>query len=243
PPLFRSRRQHPVRPDLRSDPVPAGPHRVHVTSPGGHCRRLCFLRYVRHGFLFLRAFAPPPLRGFVTTTRALTPARRLFGSREHAHRPSRAGLPASCATPSSPFRLHPPDGPHRRFGTLPVIDGGPGGPPRDFTFPTQAHRAHPAVSSSSSYGLVIHLRLLSTPSHDDAVTAGYRPGERLAWEDLHLSDVAPLQAHVGCLRRRQMREEAVGNERRRVCFCRRLSFPTASSRTAKLRLAPNPRGS
>ena len=31
-----------------------------------------------------------------------------------------------------------------------------------------------AESSSSSYGPVIHLRLLPTPSHDDAVTIGYK---------------------------------------------------------------------
>jgi hypothetical protein len=31
-----------------------------------------------------------------------------------------------------------------------------------------------AESSSSSYGLAVHLRLLSTPSRDDAVTLGYK---------------------------------------------------------------------
>jgi hypothetical protein len=34
---------------------------------------------------------------------------------------------------------------------------------------------HQAESSSSSYGLVSHLRLLSTPPHGDAVTFGFRP--------------------------------------------------------------------
>jgi len=54
---------------------------------------------------------------------ALTPARRLFGSREHEHRPYfRAGLPASCVMPSWPFRLHPPDVPRPRFPTLPLSE-------------------------------------------------------------------------------------------------------------------------
>ena len=33
----------------------------------------------------------------------------------------------------------------------------------------------PAELRSSSYGPMIHLRLLSTPPHGDAVTFGYRP--------------------------------------------------------------------
>ena len=32
-----------------------------------------------------------------------------------------------------------------------------------------------AVSSSSSYGLVVHLLLLPTPPHGDAVSFGYKP--------------------------------------------------------------------
>jgi hypothetical protein len=34
---------------------------------------------------------------------------------------------------------------------------------------------HQAESSSSSYGLVSHLRLLPTPPRGDAVTFGFRP--------------------------------------------------------------------
>src|SRR5437588_10657861 len=39
----------------------------------------------------------------------------------------------------------------------------------------QARRSHPAVSSSSSYGLVVHLLLLSTTHRCVAVAFGYRP--------------------------------------------------------------------
>jgi hypothetical protein len=45
----------------------------------------------------------------------------------------------------------------------------------DFTISQQARRSHPAETGSSSYGLIVHLLLLSTPPHDDAVTVGYRP--------------------------------------------------------------------
>ena len=44
-----------------------------------------------------------------------------------------------------------------------------------FAIPTQARRQHLAESSSSSYGLVVHLPLLSTPPRGGAVTVGYRP--------------------------------------------------------------------
>ena len=104
----------------------------------------------------------------------------------------------------SPFRRHPPDAPHDRFPTLPlsVVDfhvvsasrchclfhlvalrGRSGLTPTAVTdSPWSGLRhllagspPHPAVSRSSSYGLVIHLLLLPTPPHGDAVTIGYRP--------------------------------------------------------------------
>ena len=39
----------------------------------------------------------------------------------------------------------------------------------------QARQDHQAESGSSSYGLLVHLQLLSTPPHGDAVTFGFRP--------------------------------------------------------------------
>ena len=45
----------------------------------------------------------------------------------------------------------------------------------DFAFDRQARRLRPAVSSSLSYGLVVHLLLLSTTHRCVAVAFGYRP--------------------------------------------------------------------
>ena len=45
----------------------------------------------------------------------------------------------------------------------------------DFALKWQARRLRPAVSSSLSYGLVVHLLLLSTTHRCVAVAFGYRP--------------------------------------------------------------------
>ena len=65
----------------------------------------------------------------------------------------------------------------RGFNTLPLSPtafpparAGPG-----FVVGTQTRRAHEAESSSSSYGLVIRLLVLSTPPCGDAVPFSYRP--------------------------------------------------------------------
>lgn len=91
-------------------------------------------------------------------------------------------------TTASPFH-------HDRFGTLLHRRGLPRRSPwetykrpRDFPVTRSRVRTSPGVSptglaesSSYSYGLVIHLRLLSTFSHENAVTTvGYRP-VTLAW--------------------------------------------------------------
>src|SRR4030042_4304655 len=52
----------------------------------------------------------------------------------------------------------------------------------------------PAESSSSSYGPAVHLQLLSTPSHEDAVTFGYNVQTQLG-KDSHPADSIHLQAH------------------------------------------------
>ena len=44
------------------------------------------------------------------------------------------------------------------------------------------------------YGLIVHLRLLSTPPRGDAVTFGYGVPE-YPGKDLHLADSMQLQAH------------------------------------------------
>ena len=66
-----------------------------------------------------------------------------------------------------------PAGAFTRYPSAPV-----GSPPRGgsrFRHSTQAHRSRPAVSSSSSYGLVTPRRLLSTSPRGDAVIVGYGP--------------------------------------------------------------------
>ena len=80
-----------------------------------------------------------------------------------------------------PFRLQPPVAPYHRFITLPLslID-------LLLFFSQRSGLRHSlagsplqqAESSLLSYGLAFHLPLLPTPSHDDAVTVGYRFGKR-----------------------------------------------------------------
>ena len=114
-------------------------------------------------------FAPRPLQAL----------HRYYGrSDSHAvSRSSRVGLPASHTSPSRPFRLQPPSArPRRRFRTLPISA-------TDSPLPHGSRLRHfhagsptaQAESSSSSYGLVVHLLLLPTPPRDDAVAVGYRP--------------------------------------------------------------------
>jgi len=49
-------------------------------------------------------------------------------------------------------------------------------------------------SSSLSYGLVVHLQLLSTPFRKDAVTFGYND-QIIIGKDFHLSDLVRSKAH------------------------------------------------
>jgi hypothetical protein len=49
-------------------------------------------------------------------------------------------------------------------------------------------------SSSLSYGLVVHLQLLSTPFRKDAVTFGYND-QIIIGKDFHLSDSVRSKAH------------------------------------------------
>jgi len=63
-----------------------------------------------------------------------------------------------------------------------------------FVFTYQTRRNHPAESGSLSFGLVVHLLLLSTLPHGNAVAFGYRLWH-LPEEDSHLSVWLRLQAH------------------------------------------------
>ena len=66
-----------------------------------------------------------------------------------------------------------PDAPFARYPLVAPVSCLTTG--RDFARSTQAHRSRPALSSSSSYGLVTPRRLLSTSPCGDAVTVGYGP--------------------------------------------------------------------
>src|SRR2546425_10652738 len=73
-----------------------------------------------------------------------------------------------------PFHLQPPGIPPSSLcHATPQRHGCPRG--SDFAPGMQARQACPAESSSSSYGLVVHLLLLSTPPLGDAVAFSFRP--------------------------------------------------------------------
>jgi hypothetical protein len=68
-----------------------------------------------------------------------------------------------------------------------------------FAFAEQARHHSRPNRVHWRYGLIVHLRLLSTPPHGDAVTLGYEVPEHFG-EDLHLADSMQLQAHSATLR-------------------------------------------
>ena len=87
-----------------------------------------------------------------------------------------------------------------------------------FTTASQARRVlNRAESSSSSCGLVSHLRLLPTPPHGDAVTFGFQAGERMPGEDLNLSERVRLRAH-GALASRRLFSSVLMSFDVRECF-------------------------
>ncbi len=115
---------------------------------------------------FLRPLAPRALPRFNATMGALTPAR--------LSPPDRS--PRFMYTTFRPFRLQPPNAPPPPLShATPQRDGSPASTGPGFATRLQARRIRPAESSSSSYGLVVHLQLLPTPPRGDAVTFGYRP--------------------------------------------------------------------
>ena len=87
-----------------------------------------------------------------------------------------AGLPDSRGSPSCPFRLHPPSAPlSSLLHATPQLVESPALTGLGFAIHSQARRHRPAESSLLSYGWIVHLLLLPTPPHGDAVAFGYRP--------------------------------------------------------------------
>ena len=64
-----------------------------------------------------------------------------------------------------------------------------------FAFGVQARHDGRPNRVDWCYGLIVHLRLLSTPPRGDAVTIGYGVPEHPG-KDLHLADSMQLQAHT-----------------------------------------------
>ena len=137
-------------------------------------------------------FAPGPLRPFVATTGALTPARpaRSRGALRRSA-PSTSRSPGFTPSAFRLFRLPAPaHAPPRPVGARSPISGSD----RDYFLsglsslselgasPLLRRLATRSAESSSgsspfgetSYGLVVHLLLLPTPSRDDAVAVGYK---------------------------------------------------------------------
>jgi hypothetical protein len=124
----------------------------------------------------LEPFAPPALPGFIATMAPLTPAAPLL-------RP--AGLIASWIKPSDrSVSKHPSSS--RSLGLLPRTDMPPDRLLRSRPTHSAGLRWRTEASPSGSrlattkdriefvsYGPVVHLLVLSTPSHEDAVPLGY----------------------------------------------------------------------
>ena len=158
----------------------------HLRSSSLHRYRLhasTFLPPVpRHGFA-IRTCGPHCGRG---TMKALTPA--------PVHRRGRSPRLPRCTV--LPFRLQPRRAPRYGFvhhASLP-------GPVTRLRLERAGSPLHAAESSSSSYGPTVHLRLLSTPPHDDAVTFGYGAVAD-SDTDLHRADTTPSRAHSSPRRR------------------------------------------
>src|SRR5262245_29266753 len=108
-------RQHAPCPDRAFRPTPAEQDVSVLYSRFRHSRRLLFTGFGHGASIVLRPFAPPALPGFIATTNALTPERRLFlpvgspsGSPAHEHRSVRSGLSVSRIWSSEhPVPNHP----------------------------------------------------------------------------------------------------------------------------------------
>jgi hypothetical protein len=140
-------------------------------------------------------FAPGPLRPFFATMGALTPARSaavVLGCLPGDHPCGSCAARSPRFTPLAfpPFRLQPPaeaptspghvtrrrvePRPHPTTGSFPNGNSGL----RHCTAGSPPHAGRIEFSFlpywEASCGLVVHLLLLPTPSHDDAVAVGYR---------------------------------------------------------------------
>ena len=111
-------------------------------------------------------FAPSPLRDFLATPGALTPAGHspTLGQVSLIHASGRLIILSPTPLGLPPSLSHPTP---QRVGLLTRVSPG-------FTFSPQARQLSGRIAFVS-YGLIVHLLLLPTPPHGDAVAVGYRP--------------------------------------------------------------------
>jgi len=169
-----------------------------------HCPRFLFIRFDHTASTFLHPFAPRALPRFFARIGALTPAAGASRppclrqvSLIHTARPSLHSVTKHLMRPAIAFPLPaqrdrlPEDYSHAiallfRSGLRHLSAGS---------------SQHTAESCSSSYGLQVRLRLLSTPPRGDAVTFGYRerasPGRGLSPLGARLLSGARIPASAG----------------------------------------------
>jgi hypothetical protein len=206
--------QHALCPHRTFYPIPSLRAGVScLPSPYGHCRRSLFVRCGLHASTFLHPFAPGELPPFPAPMDALTPARpvlRLTVQTErrpsngqvslvHLTQASLHSVTKHLTRPVIAFLLPAQRG--RLPGTPSTVLPGTF-PSLDFPLNPKGRRIRTAESCSSlSYGLHVHLGLLSTPSHDGAVTFSYRerasPGRGLSPLRLRLLPGARIPAFAG----------------------------------------------
>jgi hypothetical protein len=169
-----------------------------LLSQTAHWHGCGFVRSKHNSSTFLRPLAPPALPGFFATMGALTPVRPAY------HRPIAGQVSlVHMVRPS----LHSVTN-HLTHSVIALFmpsqrDGLPGvrtlSPPRsELRTLLAGSPRRPAESCSSSYGLQVRLRLLSTLPHGNAVTFNYRertsPGRGLSPLRSHLLPGARAQA-------------------------------------------------
>jgi hypothetical protein len=195
----------------------------HRLSPVGHSGGWKPISHMVPASTFLRPFAPRALPRFPATTDALTPAqgalRTLIRGNEHPPWPGQVSL-LHTARPSMHSVTKHLTRPAIAFMLLAQRDKLPGNRADGFALAVLGSglrlesadsSLRTAESCSSSYGLHVHLQLLPTPPHGDAVTFGYRerasPGRGLAPLKSRLLAGAriPAFAHTRQLRRNCLR--------------------------------------
>jgi hypothetical protein len=165
----------------------------HRLSPFGHSRGWKPITLRSPASTFLRPFAPRALPRFHATMDALTPARLALRHTTHEHQPFSGQVSLVHAVRTSMHSV-------TKHLTRPVIAyvlpaqrdrlpgsalmGSPGRSRSGLRLESAGSSLRTAESCSSSYGLHVRLRLLSTPPRGDAVTFDYRerasPGRGLA---------------------------------------------------------------